>query len=243
MDDYESVLLILPEVFMYKIPPRATNRSYRANEWNLDNPDWSGRLRLASVGNKCVIKLEDKNSGELFAKAPIDEYPGPAIEAVSDSSRYFVLRIIDDSAGRTAFIGVGFADRSNAFDLNVTLQDHFKRLKVEQDIEKEKDAPKPALDLGFKEGEKISIPTKCFKKRDQKDGNDGPSKPKTKIGGGGMGILLPPPPAAGPKVSPSASLNISREATPTSSPSHQPNPASSGASGGEAASNSSWVQF
>lgn len=70
-------------------------------------------------------------------------------------------------AGRTAFIGVGFADRSNAFDLNVTLQDHFKRLKVEQDIEKEKDAPKPALDLGFKEGEKISIPTKCFKKRDQ----------------------------------------------------------------------------
>lgn len=29
MDDYESVLLILPEVFMYKIPPRATNRSYR----------------------------------------------------------------------------------------------------------------------------------------------------------------------------------------------------------------------
>jgi hypothetical protein len=63
----------------------------------LENPDWSGRLRLAAVGGKCVIKLEDKTSGELFAKAPIDEYPGPSIEAVSDSSRYFVLRIMDDS--------------------------------------------------------------------------------------------------------------------------------------------------
>jgi len=59
--------------------------------------------------------------------------------------------------GRTAFIGVGYADRANAFDLNVTLQDHFKRVKVEQQLEKEKDTPKPALDLGFKEGETIKI--------------------------------------------------------------------------------------
>jgi len=238
MDDYESVLLIQPEVFVYKIPPRATNRGYRANEWNLENPDWSGRLRLAAVGGKCVIKLEDKVSGELFAKAPIDEYPGPAIEAVSDSSRYFVLRIMDDSAGRTAFIGVGFADRSNAFDLNVTLQDHFKRLKVEQEIEKEKEAPKPALDLGFKEGETIKISMKITKK----DGSEGgSSKPKAKAGGG-LGGILPPPPAAGPKVSPSASLNISREATPTSSPLHQPKSTSGGPTG-DPNSNSSWVQF
>jgi len=227
-DDYESVLLIQPEVFVYKIPPRASsNRSYRANEWNLENPDWSGRLRLASVGNKCVIKLEDKSSGELFAKAPIDEYPGPAIEAVSDSSRYFVLRIIDDNAGRTAFIGVGFADRSNAFDLNVTLQDYFKRVKVEQEIEKEKDAPKAALDLGFKEGETIKINMRITKK----DGSEGVSKPKAKTVGLGGGILPPPP--AGPKISPAAS------------PSHQPKPAGSGSggSGTDANSNSSWVQF
>jgi len=83
------------------------NESYstcRANEWNLDNPDWVGRLRLLGVGNKCVIKLEDKNTGELFAKAPIDDCPGPAIEAVSDSSRYFVLRIQDDNSKHYATI-------------------------------------------------------------------------------------------------------------------------------------------
>jgi hypothetical protein len=43
------------------------------------------------------LKLEDKNTGELFAKCPIDQYPGIAIESVTDSSRYFVLRIQDDN--------------------------------------------------------------------------------------------------------------------------------------------------
>lgn len=35
--------------------------------------------------------------GELFAQAPVKEYPGVAVETVSDSSRYFVLRIQDDN--------------------------------------------------------------------------------------------------------------------------------------------------
>lgn len=39
------------------------------------------------------------HSGELFAQAPVDEYPGVAVETVSDSSRYFVLRIMDDNGG------------------------------------------------------------------------------------------------------------------------------------------------
>lgn len=28
--------------------------------------------------------------------------------------------------GRAAFIGIGFADRGDSFDLNVSLQEHFK---------------------------------------------------------------------------------------------------------------------
>ena len=35
--------------------------------------------------------------GELFAQAPVNEYPGVEVEAVMDSSRYFVVKIVDPS--------------------------------------------------------------------------------------------------------------------------------------------------
>lgn len=37
--------------------------------------------------------------GELFAQAPVDQFPGTAVESVTDSSRYFVIRI-EDGNGR-----------------------------------------------------------------------------------------------------------------------------------------------
>lgn len=98
---------------------------FRAADWKLDAPDWSGRMRITAKGKVAYIKLEDKVSGtssftsfkfvvlrgiesfvvlsgELFAQAPVKEYPGVAVETVSDSSRYFVLRIQDESGEGTA---------------------------------------------------------------------------------------------------------------------------------------------
>uniref|UniRef100_A0AAR2IT35 Adaptin ear-binding coat-associated protein 1 n=1 Tax=Pygocentrus nattereri TaxID=42514 RepID=A0AAR2IT35_PYGNA len=95
--EYESVLCVKPDVNVYRIPPRATNRGYRAADWKLDAPDWTGRMRITAKGKVAYIKLEDKVSGELFAQAPVQEYPGIAVETVNDSSRYFVLRIQDDN--------------------------------------------------------------------------------------------------------------------------------------------------
>ena len=37
---------------------------------------------------KIAVKLENQISGELFATAPIDTYPGVAVESVTDSSRF-----------------------------------------------------------------------------------------------------------------------------------------------------------
>ncbi|CAG9768919.1 unnamed protein product [Ceutorhynchus assimilis] len=90
MDTYESVLLVKPEVYVFNIPPRYSNRGYRAADWNSTEPNWTRRMKLISKGNELSIKLEDENSRELFAKSPIDAYPGRAIELVTDSSRYFV---------------------------------------------------------------------------------------------------------------------------------------------------------
>ncbi|XP_068629697.1 NECAP-like protein CG9132 [Battus philenor] len=184
MDSYESVLLVKNEVFVFKIPPRTSNRGYRAADWNLQEPQWTGRMRLVAKGDDLIMKLEDKTSGDLFAKCPIDKYPGIALEAVTDSSRYFVVRIQDDN-GRSAYIGLGFGDRSDSFDLNVALQDHFKWLKKEQEGEQ---LQEQQLDLGFKDGETIKINMKITKK----DGNEG-SRPR-RAGGATMTGLLPPPP-------------------------------------------------
>ncbi|KAJ7419857.1 Adaptin ear-binding coat-associated protein 1 [Willisornis vidua] len=186
--EYESVLCVKPDVNVYRIPPRTSNRGYRASDWKLDHPDWTGRLRVTSKGKTAYIKLEDKVSGELFAQAPIDQYPGIAVETVADSSRYFVIRI-QDGTGRSAFIGIGFTDRGDAFDFNVSLQDHFKWVKQETEISKESQEAdtRPKLDLGFKEGQtiKLNIGNMTTKKA-------GAAKPRAS-GSGGLSLLPPPP--------------------------------------------------
>ncbi|VEL43158.1 unnamed protein product [Protopolystoma xenopodis] len=125
MSDYERVLLVKKEVFVYRIPPRQSNRGYRAADWNLGEPFWTGRLRVVSKGNDLSIQLEDKVSGSLFANCPVPSFPGIAVESVLDSSRYFVIRLMDTN-GRTMFAGIGFAERGDSFDLNVALSDYFK---------------------------------------------------------------------------------------------------------------------
>jgi len=193
MDVYESVALVKPEVFVYRIPPLTTNRGHRAADWKLDAPDWVGRLRLVALGHKLEVRLEDKASGQLFAKCPVDMYPGAAIETVTDSSRYFVARLQDDN-GRTAFIGLGFADRGDSFDLNVALQDHFKYLEKSSELEKQEQASidKPKLDLGFKDGQTITINLGGKK--------GGQQRPRPSASGGGPIPLLPPPPPPGSSV-------------------------------------------
>lgn len=89
-------------------------------------------MRITAKGSTAFIKLEDKSSGEgeprgsalrgeqrcaaepgltppgsrfpgeLFAQAPVEQFPGIAVEGVTDSSRYFVIRIEDgNGASRT----------------------------------------------------------------------------------------------------------------------------------------------
>ncbi|XP_014807373.1 PREDICTED: adaptin ear-binding coat-associated protein 2 [Calidris pugnax] len=189
-EEYEAVLCVKPAVHVYRVPPRASNRGYRAAEWQLDQPAWSGRLRITAKGKLAFIKLEDKTSGELFAQAPVEQFPGIAVESVTDSSRYFVLRI-EDGNGRRAFIGVGFVDRGDAFDFNVALQDHFKWVRQQSELAKQAENPEqgPKLDLGFKEGQTIKLNIANMKKKEGATGNTRP-RPSSL---GGLSLLPPPP--------------------------------------------------
>ncbi|KAJ8360728.1 hypothetical protein SKAU_G00172530 [Synaphobranchus kaupii] len=185
-----------------------------AADWKLDEPAWSGRLRITSKGKIAYIKLEDKISGELFAQAPVEQYPGSVVESVTDSSRYFVVRI-EDGNGRHAFIGLGFADRGDSFDFNVALQDHFKWVRQEGELAKQEanqDAA-PKLDLGFKEGQTIKINIGNIKKKDP------PAAGAAKSRSMGSGLLPPPPGAKSGGVTPPPVANQSVPPT-------QPNTAS-----------------
>ncbi|XP_066528000.1 adaptin ear-binding coat-associated protein 2 isoform X2 [Hoplias malabaricus] len=168
-------------------------------------------MKITAKNKTAFIKLEDKNTGELFAQAPVEQYPGSAVEAVTDSSRYFVIRI-EDGNGRHAFIGIGFADRGDSFDFNVALQDHFKWVKQESELAKQEanQSSAPKLDLGFKEGQTIKISLGNIKKKDAVGGG------KTRPGGSG---LLPPPPGAKGGVLPPPSSQLTPHSPPAAVPS------------------------
>ncbi|KAA3671489.1 adaptin ear-binding coat-associated protein 1/2 [Paragonimus westermani] len=193
--DYENIILVKNEVYVYRIPPRQSNRGYRAADWGLDSPFWTGRLRAVAKDKDLTLKLEDRNTGELFAKCPVDAFPGIAVEPVLDSSRYFVIRLMADD-GRTMFTGIGFAERSDSFDFNVAIQDHFKWVKQEKEVEEteEKLKTQPSLNLGFKEGEKIKLNLNTRRTGDEPTDGVAKNRPVARIGSTSTG-LLPPPPA------------------------------------------------
>ena len=48
------------------------------------------------------------------------------------------------------FLGLGFADRSDSFDFNMALCEHFKGLRVDTEIAKEEEEPRERLDLAVR---------------------------------------------------------------------------------------------
>lgn len=188
-EDYERVLLVKPSVYVYKIPPlMSASRGFRAADWNLAQPDWTGRLRLISKESSCFLRIEDANTGQLYCQAPVLAYPGPQVQPVVDSRRYFVVKVVSDT-GRTALIGIGFADGADSFDLSVALQDHFTTL---DNATKSSliDEDRPKLDLSLKGEIRVNLnisglnQTARPKPQRSEGNNSDPAKP----------FFLPPPP-------------------------------------------------
>uniref|UniRef100_A0A8D2BDN4 NECAP endocytosis associated 2 n=1 Tax=Sus scrofa TaxID=9823 RepID=A0A8D2BDN4_PIG len=174
-------------------PPRGRSRKSRglpASRWRKE-----GTSRFSVSSLRCTSTASRRGpptvvTGELFAQAPVDQFPGTAVESVTDSSRYFVIRI-EDGNGRRAFIGIGFGDRGDAFDFNVALQDHFKWVKQQCEFAKQAQNPDqgPKLDLSFKEGQTIKLNIANMKKKEGAAGT-----PRARPASTGGLSLLPPPP-------------------------------------------------
>jgi adaptin ear-binding coat-associated protein 1/2 len=100
--------------------------------------------------DRCEIRLEDPNFGDLFAACFV--FPCQcegSVELVVDSSRYFLLKI-EDGQGKHVFIGLGLTERSEAFDFNVALSDHEKYVRREHDKESGDANAIPLLIIGLR---------------------------------------------------------------------------------------------
>ncbi|KAI1470803.1 DUF1681-domain-containing protein [Daldinia caldariorum] len=214
-DAIQRVLFVASPVHVYNIPPMVPGKGHVAATWTSDGSNdrqiFTARMRVIETaipgdgdgdgdGNEQVktdIVLEDAGTGQLFAAAP---YTAAAVvEPVSDSSRFFALRV-QDEAGRKATLGVGFEERNEAFDFGVSLQEAQKTLgwgaqagggpagaKKNQAVERKDGAEK--RDLSLKEGETITInlPGRFGRRKPE-------PPPRSSSDEGLSSFSLPPPP-------------------------------------------------
>lgn len=221
-DAIQRTLFIANGVHVYNIPPLTSTKGYTAATWTTDprRHIFTARLRVIETAFespsstsqlKVDVILEDAANGQLFAAAPYTSIA--AVEPVLDSSRFFALTVRDPQ-GRRAVLGIGFEERSDAFDLSVALQEARRGLGLEvvrkPVAKKEEDEEK--RDYSLKEGETITVSFgggKFGKRRAQQSPASGSGSggsdlqsfallppPPGPSGGGGGGFGLPPPPSS-----------------------------------------------
>lgn len=188
----ERVVFATNDARVYTIPPLKSNAGHRASDWDVEKPMWTGKLTVVEFEDdekgdlKCELRLSDANNGEEFAVAPYSA-DGHGVEPVADSSRFFAIRVVDGP--RSAILGLGFAERSPAFELNIALQDFRKHSTPSIELNNSRD-------YSLKEPIKVSLPDNIQKSKQQ---DSGPVP------------ILPPPPSKKQHEPQSASQSTSEE--------------------------------
>jgi adaptin ear-binding coat-associated protein 1/2 len=170
-------------------------------------------LRPKSTSTTTTLLLEDPSSGELYAAAP---YTSPlSVEQALDSTRFFAITVVE--AGKKAVVGMGFEERSEAFDFSIALQDARRVMGMEKNPNanlagnrsksSKSQAEEPKRDFSLKEGETISINLGGLKgRRSRPEGASSSARHESEQdalfsikpppGSAGGGAFLPPPPSA-----------------------------------------------
>lgn len=214
-DAIQRVLFICPQVELYRPPPLTSTKGFKAGGWEGDKncrfPDVPVvRIRIieTAIPNSkfpsgeslsAALLLELPSTGELFVAAPYNH--AGIVEQALDSSRYFSIRL-QGEGGQKATIGIGFRERSDAFDFSVSLQELRRTLGLEpghggpqgQKVPaKEKEVPKK--DFSLKEGEMITVNIGGMKAKSRR--NAGSSTGRVEESGSNGTFSLPPPPGGG----------------------------------------------
>lgn len=227
----QRILFVAPKVHVYQIPPATSTKGYQASTWTADNNKrqiFTARLRILETSIPAendtekvstTLLLEDPSTGDLFAASPYTSER--VVEQALDSSRFFAVTVVGD--GRKAILGMGFEERSEAFDFSIALQDARRVLGIEKNPtatggpgrKAKPQAEEPRRDFSLKEGETISINLGGLKGRRSRPDADvlgeqnsdqsalfsikpPPGSGSNPSGGGGGGAMpfLPPPPSA-----------------------------------------------
>ncbi|KAK7927962.1 hypothetical protein PG985_004960 [Apiospora marii] len=217
-DAIQRTLFIAAKVHVYNIPPMVPGKGHVAAGWTADGNKrqiFTARLRVLETAEavpggsedeekvKTDVVLEDASNGQLFAAAPYTT--AAVVEPVSDSSRFFAVRV-QDEAGRKASLGIGFEERSDAFDFSVALQEARKSLGWEKpQLNATGGGPKKAADrkeeekrdYSLKEGETITVNLPGRFGRRRPDAGDNSSSSTSEGGSAPLSSFsLPPPPSA-----------------------------------------------
>ncbi|CAI5716746.1 unnamed protein product [Peronospora destructor] len=219
-------------VWFYQVPAgQVTNLAPRADAWDPEHPFLTGFVRVLQKGDACFVQLFEPKAADseaeaptLFAQCPLQITRKLALDVYVydcvDSSRYFMLRMEDERSGRRAFVGIGFPNRTTAFNFKATLQDYARyalrqleaqqleeeALTHEQTAAGQMSPKKPNLGLPDGATIRINLRTSCSNngktvaqcKRNNKNGRSGAVNSLAKV------PLIPPP----PEVSPSSAAKL-----------------------------------
>ena len=86
------------------------------------------------------VKMLDPDTDELWAECTVAIPLHTCVERVIDSSRYFVIRVVDKQTSKHAFIGLGFAEREAAGDFFRALIDHQHYIERKEKAQAMKDS-------------------------------------------------------------------------------------------------------
>ncbi|KAK6431726.1 hypothetical protein LTR95_012115 [Oleoguttula sp. CCFEE 5521] len=212
------VLFSTPNIHVYTIPPLTSTKGFLAASWTAPprptaKEIFTARLRVveasisADDAPTCLaieIRLEDSSTGDLFAAAPYTS--SAVVQAALDSARFFAIRV-QGEGGMKATLGIGFEDRSPAFDFGIALTEARKLLGWEgsgtvNGKGKEGLGEEVKRDFSLKEGEKIHVQVGGKSRRVHGQVGQHDDVPKDE---GSALFSIAPPPAAG-KASESVTL-------------------------------------